>query len=739
MENLFANLNEQQQEAVRTIDGPVLILAGAGSGKTTVLVNRIAYMISEGGIYPSKILTVTFTNKAAKEMKQRVSLKIGDESQYMWIGTFHSTCVRILRTCIDRLGYEGDFVIYDTADSKTVMKECLKEENLDEKNYPVRAVLSVISKAKDDLQSPEIFESVYKNDYRMSVIAKLYNRYQRKLKSNNALDFDDIVLNTVRVLSENPEVLERWQEKFRYIMVDEYQDTNNAQYMLISLLAGKYRNLCVVGDDDQSIYKFRGANIRNILDFEREFPDALVIKLEQNYRSTQNILDAANFVIANNKGRKGKALWTDKGDGEKIKMYTAYNEHDEGRYIASKISEYQKEGGKFSDCAILYRTNAQSRVLEEMLIKEAVPYRVLAGLRFYDRKEIKDIVAYLRVIHNPNDDISVKRIINEPKRKIGLATMDKVQHIADIEEKSVFSIIAEADKYADLTRAASKLKMFAALIMDLIEASNKGMRLTDFVAKVMNDTGYSTSLMLEGTVEAQTRLDNLTEFMSVVEEFEKTAENDSDLGEFLESVSLISDIDAYDEDEDAAVLMTIHSAKGLEFPTVFLAGMEDGLFPGQRSMNSEEDLEEERRLCYVAITRARDQLYITNTMSRMIFGQTVHSIPSRFLKEIPPDYIEAEAARRNEFITKASELTGMPKMHRSGENYKKETVTIGTVSDGQTQPMDFKPGDRVEHRKFGQGTVVDVRVFGKDAKLEINFDNAGKKQLMAMFAKLKKL
>lgn len=736
MTDILAGLNPQQRKAAETIDGPVLILAGAGSGKTTVLVNRVAYMIAEGGIPPYRILTVTFTNKAAREMRSRIELKIGEEqSERMWIGTFHSVCVRILRSTIDLLGYGRDFVIYDSADARTVMKECIREENLNDENFSVRSVLSVISRAKDDLQSPEIFEDVYKNDYRNSVIARLYKRYQKKLRNNNALDFDDIILNTVRVLSENPEVLEKWQYRFSHIMVDEYQDTNNAQYMLISLLAEKSRNLCVVGDDDQSIYKFRGANIRNILDFEREFPDALVIKLEQNYRSTQNILDAANCVIANNQKRKGKALWTERGEGKKIQRYRAGNAYDEGRYIAAKIRAHCREGGKFSDCAVLYRTNAQSRVIEECFLKEGVPYRILAGLRFYDRKEIKDVIAYLRVIANPSDDVSVRRIINEPKRKIGAATMDKVASIADIEGEDMFTVIRDSDKYADLSRAAGKLTAFAKLIDDLREDSQKGMRISDFVAKVLNDSGYTAALKLEGSVEAQTRLDNIAEFLSVAAEFEKNAEDDSDLGAFLEDLALISDVDAYDEDEDAAVMMTIHSAKGLEFPLVFLAGMEDGLFPGERSLNSEEDMEEERRLCYVAITRAKDILYITDAQSRVVYGQTRQTVPSRFLREIPPDYLEEEKPK----ITQAANIWKEHHLRGSRMAYKEERSTIGEERLEGESAETFAPGERVLHRKFGEGTIVDVQQFGRDSKLVIDFDGTGRKTLMALFAKLKKL
>lgn len=735
MQNLLNTLNEKQQEAVVNTEGPILILAGAGSGKTTVLVNRIAYMISEQRVNPYNILAITFTNKAANEMKSRIEAKIGDLSQSMWVGTFHSICVRILRVYIDLLGYERNFVIYDTADSKTVMKECLKELNLDEKNFPVRSVLSNISSAKDDLMDPVTYESVYKSDFRKAVIAKVYKLYQQKLKKNNALDFDDIVLNTVKILSENPDVLMKYQNRFQYIMVDEYQDTNNVQYMLISLLAGGYRNLCVVGDDDQSIYKFRGANIRNILDFEKEFPDARVIKLEQNYRSTQNILDAANTVIANNRGRKGKELWTENGCGDKIKVYTGSNEYDEGRYIAKTISDHVKEGGKYSNCAILYRTNAQSRVVEEMLMREAVPYRVLAGLRFYDRKEIKDIVAYLRTVLNPNDDVSLTRIINEPKRGIGGTTIAKAQEAANKEDTSIYAVISRANDYPSLARAAGKLMEFAKLIADLSKSA-QAMKLSEFVTKVLADSGYMTMLQLENTVEAQTRIDNLNEFMSVVVEYENGAESDHDLAGFLESVSLISDIDSYDEDQDAAVLMTIHSAKGLEFPIVFLSGLEEGLFPGMRSMNSEEDIEEERRLCYVAITRAKQTLHITKTEQRTLYGKTMPSMASRFFKEIPPVFLEETASARAKAagVMKAAGIGYQPQDQRRKEIY---------IKPKQEEPLpeavQFKPGDFVEHRKFGRGEIISVQQFGKDAKLEIHFESVGVKHLMAVFAKLKKV
>ena len=538
MNNMLDKLNERQKEAVLATEGPVLVLAGAGSGKTTVLVNRIAYMISEKHIRPWNILAITFTNKAAREMKDRIERLLGDTAKDMWIGTFHSVCVRILRSCIDLLGYSRDFVIYDTADTKTVMKECLRELDIDEKSFPVRNVLSIISNAKNDLMDAATFENVYKSDYRMSIIAKIYYRYQTKLRKNNAVDFDDIILNTVKILSENPDVLSKYQDKFQYILVDEYQDTNNSQYLLINLLAQANRNLCVVGDDDQSIYKFRGANIGNILNFEDDYSDVQKITLDQNYRSTQNILDAANSVISNNKGRMGKSLWTSNGDGNKVFVYTGTNEYDEARYIARQIKKHFDEQGSFSDCAILYRTNAQSRVIEEMLMRESVPYKVLSGLRFYDRKEIKDIIAYLRVVYNPNDDVSLARIINEPKRKIGNATLEKARNIARKKETSLYDVISHADDYPEFKTAIKKLLGFSEIIQSLIKLKDT-VTIEDLTGRILNDTGYMPALVMEDTTESKTRIENLGEFISVITEFEKNEETGNTLGEFLENISLV--------------------------------------------------------------------------------------------------------------------------------------------------------------------------------------------------------
>lgn len=738
MNNMLDKLNERQKEAVLATEGPVLVLAGAGSGKTTVLVNRIAYMISEKHIRPWNILAITFTNKAAREMKDRIERLLGDTAKDMWIGTFHSVCVRILRSCIDLLGYSRDFVIYDTADTKTVMKECLRELDIDEKSFPVRNVLSIISNAKNDLMDAATFENVYKSDYRMSIIAKIYYRYQTKLRKNNAVDFDDIILNTVKILSENPDVLSKYQDKFRYILVDEYQDTNNSQYLLINLLAQANRNLCVVGDDDQSIYKFRGANIGNILNFEDDYSDVQKITLDQNYRSTQNILDAANSVISNNKGRMGKSLWTSNGDGNKVYVYTGTNEYDEARYIARQIKKHFDEQGSFSDCAILYRTNAQSRVIEEMLMRESVPYKVLSGLRFYDRKEIKDIIAYLRVVYNPNDDVSLARIINEPKRKIGNATLEKARNIAREKETSLYDVISHADDYPEFKTAIKKLLSFSEIIQSLIKLKDT-VTIEELTGRILNDTGYMPALVMEDTTESKTRIENLGEFISVITEFEKNEETGNTLGEFLENISLVSDIDGYDENEDSAVLMTIHSAKGLEFPIVFLSGLEEGLFPGMRSMESDDDIEEERRLCYVAITRAKEQLYITKTISRTIHGKTMPTTASRFFKEIPVEYLEDKTTLQPKVAKVMQDLGVRNAAAPKKEVYMTKGFGSSVKSSGSTDYSKFKAGDTVEHRTFGRGEILKATPCGNDCILEIQFESIGFKRLMAAFAKVKKI
>ena len=732
MNKLLENLNDRQREAVLATEGPVLVLAGAGSGKTTVLVNRIAYMISEKHINPWNILAITFTNKAANEMKDRCERLLGDTVKDMWVGTFHSVCVKILRTCIDLLGYNRDFIIYDTADTRTLMKECLRELDIDEKSFPPRNVLSIISSAKNDLMDAPTFENVYKSDYRMSIISRIYFRYQTKLRKNNAVDFDDIILNTVKILSENPDVLERYRNKFRYILVDEYQDTNNSQYLLISLLAGDHGNLCVVGDDDQSIYKFRGANINNILNFEDDFPDTKKVTLDRNYRSTQNILDAANSVISHNNGRMGKDLWTDRADGGKVLTYTGTNEYDEARYITREIKKYFDENGRFGDCAVLFRINAQSRVIEEVLMRENIPYKVLSGLRFYDRKEIKDIIAYLRVLYNPNDDVSLARIINEPKRKIGNATLDRAREIAENNDMPLYEVVSHADDYPEFKTAIKKLLAFSEIIESLRKLVD-AIPLSELAERVMNDTGYMPSLMLEDTTESKTRIENLGEFMSVIAEFENNEETGNSLGEFLEGITLVSDVDGYDETEDAVVLMTIHSAKGLEFPVVFVTGLEEGLFPGMRSMETEEDIEEERRLCYVAITRAKDTLHITKTLSRTLHGKTSPSIPSRFLNEIPSEYLEDKTV----FKPRAAKTMQNLGFYNLTEPIKERyTRAPSPLSHDYSN---IQAGDTVEHRKFGRGRVLKATPAGNDCILEIDFESVGFKRLMAAFAKVKKV
>lgn len=744
--DLYEKLNPMQKKAVMHTEGPLLILAGAGSGKTTVLVNRIAYLLTEKHVRPYNILAITFTNKAANEMKSRVESLFDESANDIWVSTFHSMCVKILRRYITRIDYDSSFVIYDSADSQIVIKDCLKQFNISESNFKPRSVLAEISSAKDDLIDPQSFEKMYAGDFRMSTISKLYTAYQNILKANNALDFDDIIVKTVQLFEENPDVLEYYQKKFHYIMVDEYQDTNNAQYKLVSLLSSARRNLCVVGDDDQSIYKFRGANIRNILDFEQEFPDAEVIKLEQNYRSTQTILNAANDVISHNRKRKGKKLWTSGDEGDKIYFYDGENEHDEGRFIAREIDRLVSECNRnFSDFVILYRTNAQSRVLEEMLLRQGIPYRVLAGLRFYDRKEIKDIIAYLRVIHNPADSVSLRRIINEPKRGIGNTTLSHAQDIADSINSSMYEVIKDANLYSELQRAAVKLADFTNMV-DTLRRAQQSMKLTDFVDFVLERTSYRQSLMLENSIESQSRLENLDEFMSVVKEYEASAEEPS-LSDFLENVSLVADIDNYDEEQPSVVLMTIHSAKGLEFPVVFIAGMEEGLFPGTRSMVDEEEMEEERRLCYVAITRAKETLYITKAQARMLFGQTSYPHVSRFVREIPPELIMEFGSKKTRTAARLSgtALSGSSKISEStikkfAEATKPDLFSAFDVrQNAGTAKIDYSVGDTVIHKKFGKGKVLSIVPLGNDSKVQIRLENGEIKNLMAMFANLKKV
>jgi len=755
-QNDYTNLNDKQKEAVLCTDGPLLVLAGAGSGKTTVIIHKIYHLIKYCDVQPYNILAITFTNKAAAELKSRLAAKLDAAGGDVWASTFHSACVKFLRRDADKLGYDKNFAIFDVADQLTVMKECFRDENIstDDKYYTPRGVLSAIGRAKDSLTSVSDFESQNSHDAYNGVIAKLYRLYQKKLKNYNAMDFDDLIYNTVRLLEENPDILENYQRKFRYILVDEYQDTNHAQYRLVGLLASKHKNLCVVGDDDQSIYKFRGADITNILNFEREFGETKIVKLEENYRSTQNILTAANEVIKNNHERRGKNLWTQNPEGDKTIVYTARNEYDEAYFIAEKISNLALFGGmKYEDFAILYRTNAQSRVIEDCLLKSAIPYRVIGGVRFYERKEIKDIVAYLRLIENSNDNVSLKRIINEPKRGIGSTSVDRLENVAATEGKSMFEICRTATNYeSSLARATDKLHNFGAAISELIELKSQignGLALDEFVKQTLARTQMMSALQADKSVESQTRLENLGEFVSMVGE--SVRQNPQiQLAELLEDISLVADIDNYDENLDAVVLMTLHSAKGLEFPVVFLTGLEDGLFPSMRSFGSEDDLAEERRLCYVGITRARQKLFMTCANQRTLFGSTQYQKLSRFLSEIPKDLLEfcAKEAEPQTFQFNKEDLRSRgsgSSTFGSGtaQSFDKYSFgakpTVGEKLNLSNADISFKAGDKVEHRKFGVGTVKVAQAVGNDMRLEVDFDEAGNKNLMAAYANLKKV
>ncbi|WP_425803450.1 DNA helicase PcrA [Desulfitobacterium sp. Sab5] len=750
------DLNPVQRQAVEHRDGPLLILAGAGSGKTRVLTYRIAHLIAQG-IDPWNILAITFTNKAAQEMRERVGTLVGSEGRGLWVATFHSACVRILRSEIEHLpGYSRSFVIYDSSDQQAVIKSCMKELNLDEKKFAPRAIGGVISDAKNKLQSPEEF-SQRAADYFEQKVEKVYELYQKRLKGNNALDFDDIIMLTVRLFRENPEVLAYYQEKFRYILVDEYQDTNHAQYALVNLLAKKYRNLCVVGDDDQSIYMFRGADVQNILDFERDYPEAKVLKLEQNYRSTKHILDAANSVVSNNTERKEKSLWTENEEGNPLVYYVAENEHDESRYIAERIQRLRDvEGRKFNDFAILYRTNAQSRVIEERFMKQGVPYRIFSGLKFYERMEIKDMLAYLRILHNPSDQVAFSRILNVPKRGLGNSTLEKIIEYTEEQGMPVLDAIMEADYIPDLTTRAKKpLLAFADLMQELKQLALEESSVTHLVEEVLKRTGYWEQLKTDKSPEAEARLENLREFLSVTAEYdEKALDQDENLPEgeedeeyftpglagFLEQVSLVAEIDALDPAEESVALMTIHSAKGLEFPVVFLVGMEEGIFPSSRSMMDPTLLAEERRLCYVAITRARERLYLSYADQRMLYGRTQYNRPSEFMEEIPPqlmvdrDPIDPPPTR----MKKPQPQTGMGNRNFGGRSswgtWDKE---IGNpVKEPGT--FDYHVGEKVEHAKFGKGIIVAIKGEGSQAEISIVFGGQIKK-LIAEYAKLTKI
>lgn len=742
-------LNEMQQLAVDTTEGPLLILAGAGSGKTTVLVNRVEHIISSHLATPWQVLAITFTNKAAGELRERLVSAIGEEANDIWAYTFHSCCSRILRRFGEKIGYTNHFTIYDTDDSRRVMKQCQKQLGIEDKLINHKSILAEISRAKDSLISPEEYKQTAQNDFRKSKIAECYELYQAQLKKSDAMDFDDIIFNTVKLLEENEDVRNIYQTQFKYVMVDEYQDTNHAQYVLTSLLADKYKNICVVGDDDQSIYRFRGATIENILSFENHYKGAKVIRLEENYRSTQNILDGANAVISHNKNRKGKTLFTRSGSGDKIVYKTVMSESEESQYIIDEIVKNVNNGMKYSDHAILYRMNAQSRNLEVMLTKSGISHRIIGGHRFFDRKEIKDIVSYLAVINNPSDNVRLQRIINVPKRAIGDTMFANVLEIGAGLGMSAFEVCERADEFQKTSRSASKLMNFTKMIRDFQECIENGMGLNDLLQEVLDVTKYLDYLQEEPETY-EDRVNNIKELSSMFIKYEEESE-DANLSEFLDDVALISDIDSYNEDEDAVVLMTLHSAKGLEFPVVFIPGMEEGIFPGNQSMFSEEDLEEERRLAYVGITRAKKKLYLISSQQCMLYGQTSRNMPSRFLREIPSSVIDDQSvvARRSMGFTtprtayaNASRNELGHSSHNKIGSYTQSSSSahkFGQAGNAaQKNNIDFKVGDTVCHKSFGTGTVLTITPMGGDMLLEVAFDKAGTKKMMANYARLEK-
>jgi len=766
--NIYDTLNEQQQRGVFTTEGPVLILAGAGSGKTRVLTHRTAYLIEEKGVNPYNIMAITFTNKAAGEMRERIDDMVGYGSESIWVATFHSTCVRILRRYIDRLGYDTNFTIYDADDQKTLMKDICKRLEIDTKIHKEKMFLSVISSAKDELINPIEFETRAAGDYNKRRQAEVYKEYQKVLRQNNALDFDDLLFKTVELFKLDKEVLASYQERFRYIMVDEYQDTNTAQFELIRLLASKYKNLCVVGDDDQSIYKFRGANIYNILNFEKHFPDATVIKLEQNYRSTQNILDAANGVIANNVGRKDKELWTDNGTGEKIHFEQLETGYEEADFVARDIASKVRKGEyTYKDCAILYRTNAQSRLFEERFIVSNIPYKIVGGVNFYSRKEVKDILAYLKTIDNGRDDLAVKRIINVPKRGIGATSINKVTNYAFENDLDFYTALRHASDIPGMGKAAEKIRPFVLFIQSMRAKLDNGYTLTQLILDIIETTGYVDELEAEGTEEAQARIENIDELISKISSYEEGEEHPT-LSGFLEEVALVADIDSLDENSDYVVLMTLHSAKGLEFPNVYLAGMEDGLFPSYMSITSDNatnELEEERRLAYVGITRAKERLTITAARSRMIRGETQFNRVSRFVKEIPGHLLGGEIYEpkpmgepvkddeyqraRKAFRASATSYSSYDQSFK-GSSFGTSKAKVPTYTPVVNQrsfdsestsntSLGYKVGDRVRHIKFGDGEVMAIVAGGRDYEVTVDFDKAGTKKMFASFAKLKKI
>ena len=757
MQDILEGLNNKQYEAVVNTEGPCLVIAGAGSGKTKVLTHKIAYLMQEKNAKPWDILAITFTNKAANEMKERIEGLVGDAVRDMWIGTFHSICVRILRRFIDRIGFESSFIIFDTSDQKTLIKACLKELGIDDKMFTDRAVQSEISNAKNEMLEPEQYLVRANGDFRKEKIASIYQLYQKKLKENNAIDFDDIINYTIKILLENLDVLEYYSNKFKYILVDEYQDTNKAQFTLVTMLASKNGNITVVGDNDQGIYSFRGADISNILNFERDFPGTKIIKLEQNYRCTGNILNVANSVIKHNEVKYDKKLWTENETGNLPKFYLADNEYDEGTYIVKQIEHLKREEYyKYSDFAILYRMNTQSRAIEDILRRENIPYKIVGGLKFYERKEIKDIISYLRLIQNQSDNLSLKRIINEPKRGIGKTSLENIEQLSNSNGVSMYEIIKNAEQYG-LNRVFLNSREFVNAIEELM-AQKEELSISELIKQTLKKTGYVKALEQENTIEAENRIENLDEFLTVAIEFEEEfAENK--LSDFLEGITLSSDLDNMEEAEESVTLMTLHSAKGLEFPVVFLVGMEEGIFPGYKSIGEPKELEEERRLCYVGITRAKENLYLTCSKQRTIFGSTSCNPMSRFLKEIPKELLDGyeEEDSKKEFSdtkyswTYGSKDNGNIKTYKITEQKSKVAAASGFMfrtadnflnsltSNKKQETIDlskYEEGVRVFHKKFGEGTIQLVEPEGEDLKVDINFDKVGHKRLMAKFAGL---
>jgi ATP-dependent DNA helicase pcrA len=758
MQNLLEGLNDKQYEAVINTDGPCLVIAGAGSGKTKVLTHKIAYLMQEKDIKPWNILAITFTNKAANEMKERVEALVGDDAKDMWIGTFHSICVKILRRFIDRIGFDHSFVIFDTSDQRTLIKECLKDLQIDDKMFTDRIVQFEISNAKNDMKEPEEYEAMVKGDYRREKIASVYNLYQKRLKENNAIDFDDIINYAIKIFRENDDVLDYYTNKFNYILVDEYQDTNKSQFTLIRMLAKAHGNITVVGDNDQGIYSFRGADISNILNFEKDFKGTKIIKLEQNYRCTQNILNAANSVIQNNEVKYKKKLWTENEKGALPTFHVSDDEYDEGRYIVEQINHLRREEYyKYSDFAILYRMNSQSRAIEEILRREDIPYKIVGGLKFYERKEIKDIISYLRLINNPSDNLALKRIINEPKRGIGKTSLDKIQAISEQTGIPMYQIIKEADQYG-LSRVYANAQGFIEVIEDLISKKDE-YTITELIKHTLKETGYTKALEDENSIEAENRIENLEEFLTVAVQFEEE-EADNDLSTFLEGITLSSDIDGMDDEEESVTLMTLHSAKGLEFPVVFLVGMEEGIFPGYKSIGEPKELEEERRLCYVGITRAKNNLYLTCSRQRTMFGSTSCNPVSRFVKEIPENMLEGANEIESEPENKFKDSSYEWSYGKSGNNGKVVSYKVdipnskpepsfafksaesflaklnNKAQGNDTDLSKYKEGQRIYHKRFGEGNISKIEPEGDDLKLDIQFDKVGHKRLMAKFANL---